>query len=258
MRILSYNVNGIRAARRKDLDRWLQSAQPDVLALQETKAQPEQIDEESFRKLGYRGYWHSAEKKGYSGVGLLCRKAPLHVEYGTGIDYIDREGRVIRADYENISILSIYVPSGTTGGPRQDVKMAFLKDFENYILQLREERPQLVLSGDFNICHTELDIHNPRQNQKTSGFLPEEREWVSHFLKQGFVDSFRETHPGEADHYSWWSYRANSRARNKGWRIDYNFISAPLKSQIKDARILNQAYHSDHCPVLVELTAETS
>lgn len=253
MRILSYNVNGIRAARRKDLDSWLKAAQPDVLALQETKARPEQIEEESFQDLGYSCYWHSAEKKGYSGVGLLCRQKPKHVEYGTGIDFIDREGRVIRADFDDLSVLSIYVPSGTTGGPRQDVKMAFLEKFEDYILKLKESQPHLVLCGDFNICHTELDIHNPKQNQKTSGFLPEEREWVTHFLERGFVDSFREIHPGEADHYSWWSYRANSRPRNKGWRIDYNFLTTELKPRLRDARILHQAHHSDHCPVLVDV-----
>jgi exodeoxyribonuclease-3 len=251
MKIISYNVNGIRAALRKGLDEWLQKAAPDVLCIQESKAQPEQIDQAYFAELGYQSHWHSAQKKGYSGVGILSRQAPDYVEAGTGLDYIDQEGRVIRADFGELTVLSVYVPSGTTGGPRQEVKMRFLEDFQRYVLHLRASRPQLVLCGDFNICHTEIDIHNPKQNQKTSGFLPEERAWVSQFLEQGFVDAFRHLHPGEPDHYSWWSYRANARARNKGWRIDYNFLSQPLAARLQHARILNQAYHSDHCPVLV-------
>jgi exodeoxyribonuclease-3 len=189
MKIISYNVNGIRAALRKGLDEWLQKAAPDVLCIQESKAQPEQIDQAYFAELGYQSHWHSAQKKGYSGVGILSRQAPDYVAAGTGLDYIDQEGRVLRADFGDLTVLSVYVPSGTTGGPRQEVKMRFLEDFQRYVLHLRASRPQLVLCGDFNICHTEIDIHNPKQNQNTSGFLPEERAWVSQFLEQGFIDA---------------------------------------------------------------------
>lgn len=253
LKIISYNVNGIRAARRKGFDQWLAEAGPDVIGLQETKAQPEQIDEEAFRQLGYLCYWHSAEKKGYSGVGILSKIEPLKVTVGTGIPSIDREGRVIRADYADFSFISVYIPSGSSSDHRQVVKMQFLEDFQKFVDQLKETCPKLIIGGDYNICHTEIDIHNPKQNQDTSGFLPEERAWVSSFLESGFIDSFRALHPDEPDHYSWWSYRANARARNKGWRIDYHMLSKPLESRLKAARILSAAKHSDHCPVLVEL-----
>lgn len=253
MKIISYNVNGIRAAKKKGFDQWLAAAEPEVLCLQETKAQPEQIETDSFAQLGYKSYWHSAEKKGYSGVGLLSKQEPSAVVVGTGIDYIDREGRVIRADFGKLSVMSVYVPSGSSGVERQAFKMRFLEDFQNYLQELRQERPQLVVCGDYNICHTEIDIHNPKQNKDTSGFLPEEREWMSAFLADGFIDSFRQLHPGLTDQYSWWSYRANARANNKGWRIDYNMASKPLEDRLMGAQILSQAKHSDHCPVVLEL-----
>lgn len=253
MQIYSYNLNGIRSALRKDLIGWLQENQPDVLLIQETKAQADQIDETEFQALGYHCYWHSAEKKGYSGVGILSKREPDHVEVGCGIDYIDREGRILRADFGDLSIMSVYVPSGSSGDERQALKMQFLSDFQDYCGDLLKSRPHLVIGGDFNICHTEIDIHNPKNNQKTSGFLPEEREWVSGFLASGFIDSFRE-HQGEVlDRYSWWSYRANARANNKGWRIDYNMCSAALKDRIQGAEIWPEARHSDHCPVSVNL-----
>mgnify|MGYP000066980286 CR=1 FL=1 len=253
VKLISYNVNGIRAAKRKGFDEWLAAAQPDVLGLQETKAQPEQIETEAFEKLGYQSYWHSAQKKGYSGVGILSKHKPLHVEYGTGIDYIDVEGRVIRADFENFSFISAYFPSGSSGDHRQEVKMQFLADFEAYVNQLKKELPGLIIGGDYNICHTEIDIHNPKQNKDTSGFLPEERDWMSGFLNTGFIDSFRHVHGPEPHQYSWWSYRANARANNKGWRIDYHMVSEALAPQITGAQILSKAMHSDHCPVLLEL-----
>lgn len=252
-KLISYNVNGIRAAKRKGFDEWLAATDADVILIQETKAQAEQIEEEAFRDLGYHCYWHSAEKKGYSGVGILTKEKPLHVEIGCGLDYIDREGRILRADFANYSIMSVYVPSGSSGDARQDLKMEFLGDFKSYIETMLEEKPKLVIGGDFNICHTEIDIHNPKSNKDTSGFLPEEREWVSAFLKIGMHDSFREIHPNLKDAYSWWSYRANARANNKGWRIDYNMVSNSLQPSIKNAHILKDAMHSDHCPVAVEL-----
>lgn len=252
MKIVSYNVNGIRAALRKGFIDWLQAADPDVVCIQETKARPEQLDLEIFEKAGYKHYWHSAEKKGYSGVALLVKNDPDKVVVGCGIEDYDREGRLLRADYGDLSIFSVYMPSGTTGDVRQDFKMKWLSDFHQYIENLKKERPNIIISGDFNICHRPIDIHNPVANKNTSGFLPEEREWVSSFIESGFVDSFR--HFNEEPHnYSWWSYRANSRARNKGWRIDYNMVSKPLEKRLKRAAILKEAEHSDHCPVLVEL-----
>lgn len=253
MKIVSYNVNGIRAAERKGLSSWLQEAKADVVLIQETKAQPEQIDQKVYEEIGYSCYWHSAEKKGYSGVGILAKQQPDHVEIGCGIDYIDQEGRVLRADFGDLSIMSVYVPSGSSGDARQDLKMQFLGDFQAYIAQLLQERPKLIIGGDFNICHTEIDIHNPKSNKDTSGFLPEERAWVSEFLSEGLIDSFRHFYPDKVDQYSWWSYRANARANNKGWRIDYNMASEALREHLSDAAIWPDAKHSDHCPVSVDL-----
>lgn len=250
--IISYNVNGIRAALKKDWALWAKATNADVIALQETKAHPDQLDLTVFDDLGYHHYWFSAEKKGYSGVALLCKEKPLNVVYGCGIAKHDFEGRVIRADFKDFSVLSVYFPSGTTGGVRQVYKMEFLSDFQTYIDELKKEIPNLIVSGDYNICHEEIDIHNPVTNKNSSGFLPEERAWMSSFLKSGFVDSFRNF--TKAPHqYSWWSYRAASRERNKGWRIDYNMLSETLLVRFKRAAILPEAKHSDHCPVLLEL-----
>lgn len=255
MKILSYNVNGIRAAMRKGLNEWIEAAQPDILCLQETKAQPEQIKDEieTLNKLGYYSYWHSAEKKGYSGVAIITKHKPKHIEYGTGIDYIDNEGRVIRADFENFSVISVYIPSGTNMEERLDFKLRFCYDFLDYIKELKKEIPNLIVAGDYNVCHKEIDIHDPVRNAKVSGFLPVEREWLSKYIEEcEMIDSFR-FFVKEPHNYSWWSYRANSRARNKGWRIDYNMVSQSLEKNMKRAAILSEAVHSDHCPVLVEL-----
>ena len=251
-RILSYNVNGIRAAIKKDFMGWLKNENPDIICLQETKAQPGQMSEEAFEEMGYRIYAHSAVKKGYSGVAILCKEKPDHVEYGMGNEKYDTEGRVIRADFGDLSVISAYFPSGTTGGPRQAYKMDFLADFHTYLNELRKTRPNLVVSGDYNICRLWIDIHNPEKQQNTSGFLPEEREWFQQFVDDGYCDSFREI-VQEPHQYSWWSFRAGSRARNKGWRIDYHMLTEPLKSTISSAGILAQVVHSDHCPVWVEL-----
>lgn len=250
--IISYNVNGIRAALKKGWAEWAEATNADVIALQETKAHPEQLDLSVFEKMGYHHYWFSAQKKGYSGVALLCKEKPLHVEYGCGMEEYDFEGRIIRADFKHYSVISVYIPSGTMGGPRQDFKMQFLADFYKYIDELKTKIPNLVISGDYNICHEAIDIHNPISNKNTSGFLPEEREWVSYFINNGFVDSFRELNK-DPHHYSWWSYRAASRERNKGWRIDYHMISKSLLPMLKRALILPEAKHSDHCPILVDI-----
>ena len=249
--IITYNVNGIRAAIKKDLPQWLSASNADVLCLQEIKAKPEQFDEAIFNELGYTCFINSAEKPGYSGVAILSKINPKHVEYGCGIEKIDFEGRVIRADFEDYSVMSVYFPSGSNP-LRQAFKMEFLVLFHDYITKLKKKIPNLIISGDYNICHTEIDIHNPKVNKNSSGFLPEEREWVSQFIASGFVDSFRQLNT-DPHHYSWWSYRANSRAKNLGWRIDYNMISDSLLPKLKRAKILPAAKHSDHCPVLVEL-----
>ncbi len=252
MRIISYNVNGIRAAIRKGLIEWLKAADPDVLLIQETKAMKEQVDPAILEESGYHTYFHSAEKKGYSGVAIFSKQKPDKVVYGSGIDYADVEGRVIRADFGDTSVISVYVPKGDVGSPRLDFKMRFLADFQEKMKELIQERPKLVIGGDYNICHKEMDIHAPQRLSNVSGFLPIERDWVSGFLEAGFVDSFRSFNQ-EPEHYSWWSYRANARANNKGWRLDYNMVSKALEGSMTRATILPEAKHSDHCPVLVEL-----
>lgn len=251
-RIISYNVNGIRAAVKKGFMDWLEAADPDIVCIQETKAQPDQIPVFEFETLGYKTYIHSAVKKGYSGVAILTKKEPDHIETGTGIQKYDNEGRFIRADFGDISVISVYHPSGSSGDARQAFKMQWLLDFQDYITELRKTRPKMIISGDYNICHEAIDIHDPVRNKTASGFLPEEREWMTGFLNTGFIDSFRYLNK-EPHNYSWWSYRANARANNKGWRIDYNMISNNLQDQIIRATILPQAMHSDHCPVLVEM-----
>lgn len=253
MKIVTYNVNGIRAALRKDWLIWLKSVDPDIVCLQEIKATLDQVPELILlEQLGYEYYWYPATKKGYSGTAILTKKSPRHVEYGIGHEDYDGEGRIIRADFDNFSVLSTYFPSGTTGDIRQDFKYRFLNDFQSYSEQLRKEKPNLVICGDYNICHRAIDIHNPISNAKTSGFLPEEREWMENFINSGFVDSFRHVN-SDPHHYSWWSYRANARAKNLGWRIDYNMVSQPMADKIMGGKILNDAIHSDHCPVLLEL-----
>jgi exodeoxyribonuclease III len=251
LKILSYNVNGIRAALNKGFAEWLEATAPDVLCLQETKAMKEQVDTAVFDALGYQHHWHSAQKKGYSGVAILTKTKPLHIEEGTGIDHMDFEGRVIRADFEKVSVISLYLPSGTNLD-RLEYKFQFMDDFQNYIDTLKKKYPRLVICGDYNICHRAIDIHDPIRNKKVSGFLPEEREWIDGFINSGFVDSFRHLNP-DPHQYSWWSYRANARNNNKGWRIDYNLVSENLKNNINRSYLLPDAKYSDHCPVGVEL-----
>jgi len=251
-KIISYNVNGIRAALNKGLAEWIKYEKPDLLCIQESKAQKDQVDSGIFKNLGYLDYWYSAGKKGYSGVIILSREEPDYVEYGMGVEEYDLEGRVIRADFGDWSFLNVYIPSGTTGDVRQDFKMIFLDRFLDYLTRLRKERPGLLVSGDFNIAHREIDIHNPVSNKKTSGFLPEERAWVDQFLESGFIDSFRIMNP-DVVRYSWWSYRSNARAKNLGWRLDYNMVTNDLGPRITGAGIMPEAEHSDHCPAWVEL-----
>lgn len=252
MKIITYNVNGIRSAINKGFVEWLKALNPDIVALQEVKADIDQIDRSLFEALGYELFWFAAQKKGYSGVAIFSKPKPKDVVLGCGIEAYDTEGRVIRADYDGFSVMSVYMPSGSSGDLRQAFKMQWLDDFSQYISQLRASVPHLIVSGDYNICHQPIDIHNPKANANSSGFLPEERAWFSSFIETGFVDSFRVFNPNPHQ-YTWWSYRAGARQKNLGWRIDYHLTTDSLTDRLKNSVILPDAQHSDHCPVLLEL-----
>ena len=231
---------------------WLDITKPDILCLQEIKAMKEQVDVALIEKQGYHHYWFSAEKKGYSGVAIFSKKNPVNVSFGSGISHMDFEGRILRLDFEKLSVMSLYLPSGTNIN-RLDYKFKFMDEFRVYIDNLKLKFPNLIICGDYNICHQAIDIHDPIRNKTVSGFLPEERDWLNRFINSGFVDSFRFLNP-EPNQYTWWSYRANARKNNKGWRIDYALVSESLKKNISKSFILSEAYHSDHCPVGLELT----
>ncbi len=252
MKIVSYNVNGIRAALNKGFAEWLQATDPDIIGLQEVKAMENQVDRSIFEDMGYEIYWYPAIKKGYSGTAILSKLKPKHVEYGMGIAAYDDEGRMIRADFEDFSFISAYFPSGTTGDIRQDFKYQFLDDIYGYTQDLTKKLPNLILSGDYNICHKAIDIHNPISNKNSSGFLPEERAWMDKFTENGFTDSFRMFN-SDPHHYTWWSYRAGARGKNLGWRIDYHMVTVPMQNQVKRSIILPEAKHSDHCPIMIEI-----
>ena len=252
MKIISYNVNGILAAISKGFIEWLQHANPDVICLQEIKATQDQVPYSDIEMAGYPyQYYFPATKKGYSGVAILSKIKPKNIVFGTGIEHMDFEGRNLRADFDGLSVMSLYLPSGTNMD-RLSHKIMFMDDFQNYINELKKEIPNLVICGDYNICHKAIDIHDPIRNATVSGFLPQERDWIDQFMKNGFIDSFRFFND-QPDHYSWWSYRAGARGNNKGWRIDYCLVSETLKEKLKRAYILPEAKHSDHCPVVVEL-----
>lgn len=252
MKILSYNVNGIRAAITKGFLDWLQAANPDIICLQEIKAVESQIPTLEISAAGYPyQYYYPAQKKGYSGVAILSKIEPKNVVFGTGIPYMDDEGRNLRADFDGFSVMSLYLPSGTNID-RLSHKFQYMDDFRIYINELRKTIPNLIIGGDYNICHQAIDIHDPIRNAKVSGFLPEEREWLDGFMKDGWVDTFRMFNP-EPHNYSWWSYRANARNNNKGWRIDYMLVDDAMKDRVKRAYILPEAKHSDHCPVAIEI-----
>ncbi len=252
MRIISYNVNGIRAAISKGFIEWLQHSNPDVICLQEIKATEDQVPYLDIEMAGYPyQYYFPATKKGYSGVAILSKIKPNNIVFGTGIEHMDFEGRNVRVDFDGLSVMSLYLPSGTNID-RLSHKFMFMDDFQNYINELKKEIPNLVICGDYNICHKAIDIHDPIRNANVSGFLPQERDWLDQFMKNGFIDSFRFFND-QPDNYSWWSYRAGARGNNKGWRIDYCLVSETLKDKLKRAYILPEAKHSDHCPVVVEI-----
>lgn len=252
MKIISFNLNGIRSAINKGFYDWLKNESPDVLCVQETKAQESQIEVDKFKELGYHSIIHSAVKPGYSGVAIFSKKQADFVQIGIGIDEFDYEGRLIRADFGDFTQINSYFPSGTMGDVRQEVKYAYLDAVQNYVNELKKERPNIVLSGDYNICHKEIDISNPKTKKGVSGFLPEERQWMTDFLESGFIDSFR-VFDQSPEKYTWWSYRAGARKKNLGWRIDYHMVSEPMRNKLISASIQNEVVMSDHCPIVVEL-----
>ncbi|WP_153796405.1 exodeoxyribonuclease III [Foetidibacter luteolus] len=254
MRIISYNVNGLRAAIKKGFTEWLKTNPADVICLQETKAHKNDVDYASIEALGFETYWFSAEKKGYSGVAVFTKIKPDHVQFGNGIMQSDAEGRVIRADFGEVTLINAYFPSGTSGDIRQTYKYQWLDEFHDYLDALRKTRPQLIVTGDYNIAHKEIDIHDPKGNKNSSGFLPEERAWMDKFLNDGFTDTFRHVNPDAAHRYSWWSQRFPSvRLNNKGWRIDYITVTDNIASKITGAEIYPDVKHSDHCPIYLDI-----
>ena len=253
MRIISYNVNGIRAAIKKGFIDWLKTDPADIICVQETKATKEDVDHEALEDLGFHHHWFSAQKKGYSGVAVFTKIKPDNVCIGCGLSSSDNEGRVIQLDFGDIRLINAYFPSGTSGDERQAFKYVWLDEFHTYLEKLKKKHPKIILTGDYNIAHNEIDIHDPKGNKKSSGFLPEEREWLTRFLASGWIDTFREFHT-EPHRYSWWSQRFPSvRLNNKGWRIDYITVTEPLKKQLVDADIFPDVKHSDHCPIYLEL-----
>lgn len=253
MRIISYNVNGIRAAMNKGLVDWLKTNPADIICLQETKAHKDNVDVKQIEDLGFETYWYSAQKKGYSGVAVFTKIKPTKVEYGNGHGPSDDEGRVIQLDFGDIRLINAYFPSGTSGDERQSFKYKWLDEFFDYLKKLRKTKKKIILCGDYNIAHNEIDIHDPKGNKKSSGFLPEERAWMTKFLDSGWIDTFRMFHP-EPHRYSWWSQRFPTvRAQNKGWRIDYITVTEELKNDLKDADMYPDVKYSDHCPVYLEL-----
>jgi exodeoxyribonuclease-3 len=252
MKIASFNINGYRAAVRKGMLDWLEKESPDVLCMQEIKIKEHQVDMKALEDLGYQHYWFPAEKPGYSGVATISKEPADNVIKGTGMEVYDREGRVLRTDFGDLSIINAYFPSGSSSEERHEFKMQFLKDIKPWIEKLRKERPKLVVCGDYNIVHKDLDIHNPERRDNPSGFRPEERAWLDKWFNGDFTDAWRHLYP-EKQEFSWWSYRAGSRQRNKGWRIDYVSVTPNLVKRVDMAEQQKEAFFSDHCPVIINL-----
>jgi exodeoxyribonuclease-3 len=253
MRIISYNVNGIRSAIKKGFYDWIKTSPAEIVCVQETKAEKENVDHKQFRDMGYEDYWYSAEKKGYSGVAIFTKIKPDFIQMGNGYMQSDAEGRVMRMDFGDLTLINAYFPSGSSGDIRQAYKYEWLNELMDYLKILRQERTKLVICGDYNIAHKDIDIHDPKGNKKSSGFLPDEKAWMDRFIQDGFVDAFRQINQ-QPHQYSWWSQRFPSvRLNNKGWRIDYINVTENLRNAVKDAAILPDIKHSDHCPVFVEL-----
>ncbi len=252
MKIYSWNVNGVRAAMRKGFMDWFQNLSGDIVCLQEIKANVEQVDPVLVEPNGYFSVWNSAQRKGYSGVAIFSKKKPKSIHLGMGIERFDNEGRYIRLEFPKFDLLNIYFPNGTSGPDRLKYKLDFYDAFLEHCEELRSQGKKLVICGDVNTAHKPIDLKNPKQNVKNSGFLPIERSWMDKFVSYGYIDTFRELNQ-EPDNYTWWTYRANARERNIGWRIDYFFVSSDLKKKVKDAFILPEVMGSDHCPIGLEI-----
>ena len=255
MRIFSWNVNGLRAVVKKGFFDWLESEAPDVVCLQEIKARTEDLDENILNPKGYHAFWNPAERKGYSGVAIFTKKKPVAVHLGLGIERFDCEGRILRIEFKDFDLFSVYFPNGTSGEERLQYKMEFYDAFLDHCEELRGQGRELVITGDVNTAHKTIDLKNPKANQKNSGFLPEERAWVDKFIEHGYVDSFRAFNE-DPDQYTWWSYRFNVRAKNVGWRIDYFFVTEGLMKKVKDSFITPEVMGSDHCPIGLDIKAK--
>lgn len=249
MKFISWNVNGLRACEGKGFSNIFNSLDADFFCLQETKMQAGQLD---LAFMGYQSYWNYADKKGYSGTAIYTRHQPLDVKMGIGIDEHDHEGRVITLEYDPFYLITVYVPNSQDGLKRLDYRMKWEDDFRNYILELDKRKP-VIICGDLNVAHKEIDIKNPKSNRRNAGFTDEEREKMSILLNSGMTDTFRYFYPEQKDIYSWWSYRFQAREKNAGWRIDYFLVSNRLQSEMKDAKILTDIYGSDHCPVELDI-----
>lgn len=252
MNIISWNVNGLRAVLKKDFLPWIKEENPDVLCIQETKLQEETLTDEGRNIEGYYSYFSFAEKKGYSGVATYSKEEAISVSHGIGIEKFDKEGRVVITEFKEFTLLNIYFPNGQRDEERLNYKMEFYDAILDYCNEEVEKGKKLLICGDYNTAHTPMDIKNAKANEKTSGFLPMEREWLDKFIANGYTDTFRQQNPEEVK-YSWWSYRFKARERNTGWRIDYHFVSNNLLDNVKGAGILNEVFGSDHCPISVEL-----
>jgi exodeoxyribonuclease III len=252
VKIISYNVNGVRSAMTKGLIAWLQETQPDIICLQEIKANEADIDTAAFNAIGYNCYWYSAQKKGYSGTAIISKKPITKIIKGNGMTQGDFEGRTIQAEINDWLLVNTYFPSGSSGEDRQAYKMEFLAEYLVWLKKQIKKYKRVIVLGDYNICHKAIDIHDPVSNKNSSGFLPEERAWMDDLFAAGMADSFRTINP-HPHQYTWWSYRANARNNNKGWRIDYVNVSEALRSNVKDAYILPDAKHSDHCPTCLDI-----
>ncbi len=255
MKVLSWNVNGIRAAAKKGFLDWLDAASPDILCVQETKALPEQLDKGLLNPAGYRTHWSGAKKKGYSGVAVFTKEDPLKVSTTMGVERFDDEGRLLRLDYKDFTLFNVYFPNGKMGPERLKFKMDFYDAFLEQVQEVRKAQKRVVFLGDVNTAHNEIDLARPKENQKVSGFLPVEREWIDKALSLGYVDTFRHLHPEEIQ-YSWWDMKSRARDRNIGWRIDYVFVTGEMIDSVQSAYILTEVMGSDHCPVGVDI--ETS
>ena len=255
VRIISYNINGIRSAIRKGLVEWLEDHDFDIVCFQETKAHAGSVPVLLFESLGYHHIWHSARRKGYSGVATLSKAKPKRVFKGLGLEKYDVEGRVLRTDFTDWTLMNCYFPNGGASEERHEYKMNFLEDLQTWLDMFREENPNVVVVGDYNIAHRKQDIHDPVRNHNRSGFRTDERAWLTEWFENGMIDCFRHMHPDKTS-YTWWRVTQSARAVDKGWRLDYQSVSDTMQEKIVNVQHLQNAFHSDHCPVLLELEVE--